>query len=115
MREFVEGKVTGTGAAINISIGFLPRYVKVFNYNDAGSLYPTIEWFEGMPSASGLKNKRQAVNEGGTATYSVVNERITSLGISQYAGSSSASVGFTIGADTDINVSGEEVFYIAMR
>lgn len=115
MEQVVTGSIAGTGATINISLGFIPRYVKVFNYNDAGALYPTVEWWEGMPAASGLKNKRQAVNEGGTATYSVVNERITANGISEYAGSANASKGFTIGADTDINVSGETVYYLALR
>jgi len=110
------GSVEGTGAAINVETGFKPRYVKVLNIDDAGSLNPTIEWFEGMTAAYGLKNLRQAVDEGGTATYSVVNEIITSLGISQYAGAAgSNSEGFTIGADTDLNVSGETIVYIALR
>lgn len=81
------GSVEGTGATINVELGFKPKYIKVFNYDDAGSLYPTVEWWDGMTAAYGLKNIRQAVDEGGTATYSVVNELITSGGLSQYSGS----------------------------
>ena len=107
------GSVAGTGAAINISIGFKPRYVKVFNYNDAGALYPTLEWWEGMPAASGLKTK-SIVDSGTTALKS--SERITALGISQYEGGGSvAADGFTVGADTDINASGETFYYMAVR
>ena len=52
LNNVVTGKVTGTGAAINVQLGFQPRYVKVFNPNDAGGLYPTIEYFDGMPAAT---------------------------------------------------------------
>lgn len=111
--EVAVGTVEGTGAAINIQCGFQPRYVKVFNYDDAGSLFPTIEWWEGMAAASGLKTK-SIVDSGATGLKS--SEKITSLGISQYAGSEAAnSEGFTIGADTDVNVSAETMFYIAIR
>ena len=61
-----------------------------------------------MAAASGLKTL-------GTPTYNL----ITTLGISQYAGSdtpgSAAAPGFTIGADTDVNVSAETIVYIAHR
>ena len=111
--EVAVGSVAGTGAAINISIGFKPRYVKVFNYNDAGALYPTLEWWEGMPAASGLKTK-SITDSGATGLKS--SERITSLGISQYEGGGSvAADGFTVGADTDVNVSAETFYYMAVR
>lgn len=183
------GSVTGTGAAINVSIGFQPSYVKVYNPNDAGGLYPIIEWWNGMAAASGLKSKKNViasveasldfasiaaasvgevtvnvtgaalgdnvyaspkdvieanlafsayVTAANTVAVRAVNptaaaidpaavaweitvmrgnnqDKITSGGISKYAGSSTASEGFTIGADADINASGEDIFYIAHR
>jgi hypothetical protein len=109
----VVGTVEGTGAAINIELGFIPKYVKVFNYDDAGSLFCTLEWWSGMAAASGLKTS-SIVDDGTTTLKS--SEKITSLGISEYAGSAGAnSEGFTIGAETDVNVSAETMFYMAIR
>lgn len=110
--QIAVGSSAGTGAAINVSIGFSPRYVKVYNNNDAGALFSTVEWWEGMAAASAFKTKSIADN-GATALKS--SEKITAGGISQYAGSTTASAGFTIGADADINASGETVYYIAVR
>lgn len=83
MIETVTGQVTGTGAAINVSIGFIPSYVKVFNPNDAGSLYATLEWWNGMAAASGLKTMK-VVDSGATGNAS--SNYVTSGGISTYAG-----------------------------
>ena len=41
--------------------------------------------------------------------------KITSGGITPYVGSQSASEGFTIGTDSDLNVSAETLFYVAAR
>jgi len=107
------GTVEGTGSAINIELGWIPDYVKVFNYDDAGSLFPTIEWWKGMPDASGLKTLR-VVDSGSTGNAS--QNRITSNGISAYSGVAGANAkGFTIGADSDLNVSEETLYYIAIR
>lgn len=106
------GSVAGTGAAINVSIGFKPRYVKVYNPNDAGALYPTVEWWEGMAAGHGLKLLK-VVDSGATGNAS--QNKITANGISQYAGAATAADGFTIGADADLNVNGETVHYIAIR
>lgn len=105
------GSVEGTGAAINVSIGFVPRYVKVFNLDDAGTLAPTVEWFGGMTDGHGLKTLGIADN--GT-TSKVSSAAITTGGISEYAGSLTTSAGFTIGTDADINVSAETIYYIAI-
>ena len=40
---------------------------------------------------------------------------LSSLGISEYDGDASNQAGFTIGADTDLNASGETIFYLAFR
>lgn len=50
------GTVEGTGAALNVECGFIPSYVKLFNHDDAGKLFASLEWFKGMPAGSGLKH-----------------------------------------------------------
>ena len=51
-----------------------------------------------------------------TGGASLAHTKITSNGISQYDGvESSAAEGFTIGADTGLNVSGETIVYVAIR
>lgn len=77
------GSIAGTGAAINIQTGFKPKYVKVFNPNDGGSLFPSIEWWEGMAAASGRKTLK-SVDSGSTGNAS--SAYITSGGISQFSG-----------------------------
>lgn len=111
-KQFKAGTVEGTGAAINVSLGWKPDYVKVFNYDDAGGLAPTMEWWNGMTAAHGLKTLK-AVDNGVTGNAS--SAAVTSNGISHYVGSTSAAEGFTIGADADINANGETIFYVAMR
>lgn len=106
------GKITGTGAAINVSLGFVPDYVEVYNNNDAGSLWPTIKWWRGMANGSGLKTLR-VVDNGSTGNAS--QNKVTTNGISAFNGSTAAARGFTIGADTDLNVNGEDMFFIAYR
>lgn len=104
-RDMITGEVEGTGAAINVQLGFIPKKVELINIDDAGSLAPRMIWINGMPAASALKFL-------GTPSYSM----ITTLGISEYAGTAGGnSAGFTIGADTDMNVSAETIVYIAYR
>ena len=81
-----------TAAAFTITTGFKPRYVKVVN--NIGS--EQLEWYEGMADASALK--RLAIT-GSTAA---------SLGITPTA------TGFTVGLDTDVNVIGEQLSWIAI-
>ena len=85
---------TGTVAAYQFALGFKPRYVKVVNLSGLASL----EWFEGMSAANALKE----VTDG-------TKSKITSNGITVDEN------GFTLGLDTDVNVSGEQVSFIAMR
>lgn len=87
----VTGLIQGTGASLAVTkVGFKPRYVRVVNLDDPGAL----EHFEGMASAHGFKHVD------GTQTA------ITSLGITL------TNTGFTLGADTDINVDGEQLAYV---
>ena len=89
------GAVTGTGASLNVtSVGFRPRRVTLFN---SGGL-ATSEWTDSMADASALKRVTA-----GTLTFPLT------LGITPLAN------GFTIGADTDINVSGELIHWVAFE
>lgn len=102
--QIAYGSVEGTGAAINVSLGFTPVYVKCVNIDDAGGLTPEFEWISGMAAANAIK-----------VTDTVTRNLVTSNGISTYAGSEgSAAKGFTIGADADVNASGETILYIAI-
>ncbi len=109
--HFAKGTVEGTGSAINVPLGFTPDYVKVFNIDDAGSLWATIEWTSDMAAASGWKTLKIADNGSSGALSSA---KITSNGISEYAGvAGTTPKGFTIGADTDLNASAETICYVA--
>jgi len=96
--HFASGSITGTGAAINVPLGFAPTLVRIRNRTSRDEL----TWDSAMTAGHGTK--RVAA---GTATA------ITANGISPYAGTDIASVGFTIGTDTDINVTAELLFYEA--
>ena len=102
-KGFIEtGSVAGTGASINVSLGFTPIYVRVVNEDSSG--LATMEWFEGMADAEGFKSVAAAGNS-----------MVTSLGITPYAGTiGGVGKGFTIGADTDVNVSAEDLHWLAM-
>ena len=127
--EIIVGTVEGTGSNIYVCIGFQPEWVELFNIDGNASLF----WTEDMGDGYGVKDKAQAVNEGGTSTYTVGPQKITSGGVSKYEGgdsgssayvdkdgtaiSSSATTpeGFQIGTDSDINVSGETIVWRAGR
>ena len=85
---------TGTAAAFVITVGFKPRYVRVTNLASTGS---DTEWFEGMAAASAMKRVLA-----GDKTIP------TTLGITVSA------TGFTVGLDTDLNVSSEQLSWIAI-
>lgn len=88
---------TGTGAAINVSCGFIPDYVRILNVTD-GDI--THEWFRGMTDGTGVDT---ALAVAGNADND----------ISEYAGDSTHSPGFTVGTDASENA---KVYrYIALR
>lgn len=87
------GSVTGTGSAFNVrTVGFRPRAVKLINTDSDDSL----EWTNTMADAAGYK----CLKAGARAMISA--DGITPL-----------SDGFTFGADSDMNVSGEAVSWVA--
>ncbi len=87
---------TGTAAAISITTGFKPRFVRVVN-ETAGHWE---EWYEGMADAEALK----CTEDAGTVDIAM----ITTLGITPN------NYGFTIGLDTDINVASEQLSWLAL-
>ena len=106
------GSVTATGSAINVSLGWTPRYVFVSN---PATTYPTtMEWYTGMAAASGLRSTATDTAGDGTAGVPIVS-RVTVSGISTYSGSSTAAKGFTIGADTSLNINTNTLYYRAIR
>ena len=98
------GTIESTDAAINISIGWVPDYVKVINIDGDA----TIEWTSDMADGEGYK-----------FVAAGTNALVGTNGISAYAGSdtpgSEAGAGFTIGVDDDINPGSETLVWIAMR
>lgn len=93
------GSLTGTGANIDVkNLGFRPKYVKLLNVSGACQA----EWSSSMADASMAKIVDSGVN---TTDLSFV----TSLGVTPLAD------GFRLGADTDLNVSGETVHWVAFE
>lgn len=102
MNEVFHATQDGTGASIDIYCGFSPASVRVINIESA--TIEELEWFAGMAAASAIK----------TVTGTVARTKITSLGITALS-DDSLGLGFRIGADTDVNVSGEQLVIIATR
>ena len=99
MIEIKTGTVEGTGSAINITCGFIPKYVKLINIDGDA----TGEWTEDMTDDEIFKDLPTGVMAqmaSGGITPMTVNGTV---------------LGFTIGTDTDINVSAETLMWIAMR
>jgi len=84
---------TGTVAAYTFTLGFKPRYIHIINNTSRDEAF----WFEGMAAAS--MNKRVAA---GTGTL------VTSNGITV------SNTGFIFGLDTDLNVTNEQVSFMAL-
>lgn len=96
--------VTGTGAAIDVELGFTPEAVLVFNGNDAGAAAAMLLWSSNMAAASAIK------------FLAATQAKITTLGITPLTGTAgNQRRGITIGADTDINAVGEVMTVIAFR
>ena len=54
-RHVKVGTVEGTGAAINVQTGFLPKKVKIVNVDSPNPVNPVLAWLSGMAAASALK------------------------------------------------------------
>lgn len=88
------GSVTGTGSALSVkTIGFRPRRVELINTDGLA----VGVWFDSMADGSMLKEITA-----GTKSFVTGGNGITPL-----------ANGFTLGADADMNVSGEVIHYVA--
>jgi hypothetical protein len=92
------GTVTGTGAAVNISLGWIPDFVIIFNATD-GDVVDF--WANGMTALTSVLINTAAAT------------RAASDGISTYTGATTAAKGFTIGAG--ISESAKVLYYLACR
>jgi hypothetical protein len=98
IRSVYRGSFTGTGSQLDVTVvGFRPRSVRLLNL--AGICRG--EWQETMPDGAMLKTV-----DSGSGTTDIVNVTATT-GITPLAN------GFRLGADTDLNVSGEIVHFEA--
>lgn len=86
---------TGTVAAFTITLGYKPRYVRIQNLDGSGGV--TVEYFEGMDDDSAWL---QAIEGDGSL--------ITSDGITV------SESGFTVGLNTDLVFTSEQLSWIAM-
>lgn len=96
MGRVVVGNVKGTGVSLDVSgdkVGFRPKAVRLVNVTD-GSV---ADWTADMPAAAMAKEKA------GTHTY------VTTGGVTALAS------GFNLGADTDMNASGDSIFFVAFE
>ena len=92
------GKVTGTGAAINVAIGWIPDHVRILNVTDADRVD---EWFrDGMPQGSSIPVTAQ------------VGPVQATNGISTFD-NNTLGKGFTIGSA--ISEAGDTLCYVATR
>lgn len=96
----VIGSVTGTGAAINVVVGFKPDYIKLVNRTSGAML----EWFRSAGTAGG---SRKMVVAG---TVTVVTGAAS---VADFAGTTGE--GFTIPADAQVNVNTQLIDYFASR
>lgn len=97
--HMVSGAITGTGAAINVQLGFVPEVVRIRNKTSGDSL----EWSNSDGDGG---TKRLAA---GTAS-----QVTTAAGVQAYNGTAAGdSAGFTLGTDADINVNAESLVYEA--
>lgn len=86
------GTYTGTGAAVNVSIGFIPDYVRVIRTDTVGVID---EWFNGMTAGTSITN---ATDAAAAAIRAAPN------GITAFAGTAGqAGQGFTVGAALSVN------------
>lgn len=92
---------TGTAAAITITVGFKARYIQVWNVTGTGTGLICVKWFEGMAADSAIKMEDAGSSE---TTLSL----ITTLGITV------SDKSFVIGLDTDLNVTSEQLSWLAM-
>jgi len=174
MVDIITGQCDGTGAAINVCLGWIPDKVIVWNMEDGANLEPKIEWVRQMALITqmieGIKETGiadtptyartvMASGDGGITAYNggdfIIYDGVTDNRWETLAGADAeeayvdglykrtsdsdaayrcygdrvipqptsrqhglkvkTAAGFTLGADTDLNVNGEQISWIAFR
>jgi hypothetical protein len=90
------GKITGTGAVLAVTIGFKPCFIQIYNETQLSQA----AWVEGMADDSAL-----AVDDSGADT--------TNLEAKSADGITPTSIGFSLGADADLNTADDVIYYVA--
>jgi len=80
--KIVFGTCDGTGADINVCLGFKPAYVKLLNLEDGGSLFPSLEFWAAMTAITAFA---EGIKELTGTTYRQISG-LTTTGIRAYAG-----------------------------
>lgn len=89
--RWVSGSFTGTGSSLQVkTVGFKPKQIKIFNKDGLAMA----EWFQPMDEDTMWKQVTA-----GTLSH------VSSAGLTPLAD------GFQLGADADLNVSGEVAYY----
>lgn len=97
--QIATGTVTGTGAALNVELGFAPKFIILINETDPGMFM----WSDQMADAEMAK-----LTDAPALTFPTAN------GISAYSGTAATEgAGFTIGADADMNAASDVIHYVA--
>lgn len=114
MENIVIGTCDGTGAAINVCLGFVPRYVKVWNCEDAGTKLPVLEWHKGMAVIAALD---EGIKDTGLSDTDYDRTVMAASGISAYEGGevllydeSDSQWEYDAGGDGLLNDAASEVF-----
>lgn len=76
-RHVKVGTVEGTGSAINVQAGFLPKKVRIINIDSPNPINPELNWLSGMAAASALKKVGNVcLSDGGLAIGSVSKKEV---------------------------------------
>jgi hypothetical protein len=103
MDNIASGTQLGTGAPINIPLGWTPARVRVLNITSTAKA--ELEHIAGMAAASAIKTVSPAART-----------VITTLGITlKGAAAADTFQGFILGADADVNVNGQTLVWFAER
>jgi hypothetical protein len=83
MVDIVMGTCDGTGAAINVCLGFIPDKVELYNMEDAGNKEPRIVWIKEMAVITQMD---EGIKDVGIADDDFDRTVMAANGISAYAG-----------------------------
>lgn len=107
MQSVTRGEYTGTGAAINVSVGYVPSQIEIANITDCDEQW---RWTSSMADNSAMWERTVTDN---ATTGNASLSKITSNGVKPFAGSATAAKGFTVGSA--LSESGKTFAWVAYR